>query len=85
MSKLDEERRPRITMFYGSDGHLITVRLFSQPEYPRIAYIYCVENNLPSGDKVFKSGELMSVSFRVSREKEFYFNADGKCTGIVRF
>jgi hypothetical protein len=72
-------------MFYGSDGHLITVRLFLQPEYPRIAYIYCVENNLPSGDKVFKSGELMSVSFRVSREKEFYFNVDGKCKGIVRF
>jgi hypothetical protein len=27
----------------------------------------------------------MSVSFRVSREKEFYFNVDGKCKGIVRF
>lgn len=85
VSKLDEKRRPGITMFYGNDGHLMILRIFSQPEYPRIAYMYCVENNLRYGGKEFESGELMSVSIRVSEKEDFYFQPDGKFSGHNTF
>lgn len=86
VSKIDQRYRPLVTMFYGNDGHLISVRLFSQPEYPRIAYIYCVdEEDCRYDNKEYRSGDLMSISCRVSDNEEFYFLPDGKCTGRVRF
>ena len=85
VSKLDEKGRPTITMFYGNDGHLVTIRLFSSLDYPRVSYIYCVEDNLRNGDKIFRSGELMSVSFRPSEHEEYYFLPDKRFSGRVKF
>ena len=85
VSKLDKRRRPLITMFYRDDGRLMYIRLFSGMEYPRVAYIYCVEDNCRDGDKIYQPGELRSISLRVSEREEFYFLPDGKFTGRFEF
>lgn len=76
---------PAITMFYANDGRLMSVRLFSRPEFPRSAYTYCVADNLDNGGKIYRSGELMSVSFHVAGNEMFYFSTDGKLTDHVKF
>ena len=85
VSKLDERNRPRITMFYKKDGRLLSVRLFSKPDYPRVAYIYCAEDGYVEDGKEYKAGELMSVSFHISGREAFYFRPNGRCTGHVKF
>jgi len=85
VSTLDKKGHPIITMFYRKDGSLLSVRLFSRPEYPRVAYIYSVEAAYQEMGKEFKPGELLSVSFHISGREAFYFNPDGQCTGHVKF
>lgn len=77
VSKIDAKGHALITYFYGADGRLITVRLFSAPDYPRSAYIYCIESECADAEKKYKAGELLSVSFHVSDREVFYFGPDG--------
>ena len=58
-------------MFYGSDGHLLSVRTVSGFDYPRIKYIYCVTSTCENNDKEAESGGLMSVSIDVSDNEVF--------------
>ncbi len=85
VSELSEKGRPITTMFYGGDGHLVTIRLFSSLDYPRVSYIYCVGDNVRDGNKIFRSGELMSVSFRPSENEEYYFLPNKHFSGRVKF
>lgn len=77
VSHLDQNRQARFTHFYGKEGHLISVRLFSGPGFPRSAYIYCAEQECRDADPHYVRGELMSVSFHVSPSEVFYFNPEG--------
>lgn len=81
VSGLDQKGRQLSTMFYGSDGRLLAVRIFSQVDYPKTAFIYCVDNCDEGEGKTHKSGELMSVSFHPSEAEVFYFLPNGQCTG----
>ena len=86
VSELDRKRTPRVTFFYGDDGHLVSLRLFSKNRYPRVAYIYCVnERDCQDGDLKYKTGEIMSVSLHLSAREAFYFRPDGTCTGHVKY
>ena len=76
---------PTITMFYAADGRLMSVRIFSRAGYPRSAYAYCVADTLENNGKVYKPGELMSVSFHVAGNEMFYFDTEGKLTDHVKF
>lgn len=85
VSRLNKKGKPTITMFYAGDGRLMSMRLFSDLDYPRTAYIYCIEDHLTSGKRVYRSGELMSVSFRPSKHEEFYFTPEQEFSGRVTF
>lgn len=85
VSKMGSGGAPSITMFYGTDGRLISVRLFSRQEYPRTAYAYCVADGLDNGGRIYRSGELMGVAFHVAGNEMFYFDTEGKLTDHVRF
>ncbi|MBU1121357.1 MAG: hypothetical protein ABIH71_03390 [Candidatus Omnitrophota bacterium] len=75
----------RITMFYKENGKLDSIRLFSNPGYPTVASIYCVEDSCQNGDEKYKSGELMSIALHPSNSETFYFRPDGQFNGHVKF
>lgn len=74
----------RNTMFYKNDGQLMSIRLFSRREYPRVAYIYCAEQVCDDGDEKYQQGELMSVAFHISGREVFYFHPDGQLGAHLR-
>jgi len=85
VSELNAKGYPRITMFYGTDGHLMSIREFSRSELPRTAYIYCInEKDCKFGNKEYKAGELISVSLHLSGREAFYFTPDGKLSGHLK-
>ena len=85
VSEVNDKGYPSITMFYGTDGHLVSVREFSGSKFPRTAYIYCInEEDCKYGNKEYKAGELMSVSLHLPGTEAFYFTPDGKMTGHMK-
>jgi len=78
VSKLDNKKDPQITMFYGMDGHLLVVRLFSSPDYPRASYMYCIGD---TENGKYQPGELRSVEFHVSLADTYFFGPDGSFRG----
>ncbi|MBL7073300.1 MAG: hypothetical protein ISS33_05950 [Candidatus Omnitrophica bacterium] len=85
VSKLGNKGDVQSTMFYGKDGRLLSVRLFSCPGYPRVAYFYCVDKeSCRWKDEEYEPGELMSVSLHVSGSEAFYFRHDSRFSGHVK-
>lgn len=84
VSKLDKQGRPLVTMFYGKDGHLNGVRLFSNIDYPKSAYIYCMQDECNTGKNKYGVGDLMSVSFHPSEREVFYFSPDRQLDAHIK-
>ena len=79
--KEGEGSLPAQTMFYNKNGHLISIRLSPQKDYPRVAYIYCVQNECEhrkGGGPAYQSGSLMSVSLHLENGEMFYFTDGGE-------
>jgi len=85
VSKMDDGDNVRSTMFYGKDGRLLSVRLFSRQSYPRTAYIYCVDKeSCRRKNEVYEPGDLMSVSLHISGREKFYFKQNGRFSGHIK-
>ncbi|MEI8349475.1 MAG: hypothetical protein WCI77_04935 [Candidatus Omnitrophota bacterium] len=78
VSKMDNKKNQQITMFYGMDGRLLIVRLFSSPDYPRASYMYCVGD---TENGKYQPGQLRSFEFHVSLGHTYFFGADGSFQG----
>jgi len=80
VSTLDDQDRQVETMYYEPNGRLFFVRLFSSPEYPRTAAIYCGQDECLNAGTIYRKGQLVSVTFQVSESEEFVFDP----TGLLR-
>lgn len=85
VSIVNDKGNQEKTMFYRDDGHLLSIRLFSAPDYPRIATFYCVDEQCKEGNKLYSRGQLSGVSFLVTRRESFLFNPSGECIAHVEF
>lgn len=87
VSEFNEAGLQSITMSYTDDGHLVGLRLFSHPNYPRTGYVYCAEKECPGKKEgeTFKKGELMFLSFFPSHGEVFNFSDDGILTFHERY
>ena len=85
VSELAEDKTPKITMTYGKDGHLMSIRIFSSLDFPRTAGIYCGEEECPCPHNALcAKGELLLVHFFPSKDEAFYFNNEGHLDFHVR-
>lgn len=78
VSKINNKRIPQITMFYGMDGKLLVVRLFSSSDYPRASYIYRVGD---TENGKYQPGQLNSFEFHISLTDSYAFGPDGSFRG----
>lgn len=81
VSLINDKGNQEKTMFYRDDGYLLSIRLFSAPDYPRTATFYCVDEQCREFNRFYYRGQLTGVSFHVSMGETFYFLASGECVG----
>ena len=84
VSPINDKGNQEKTMFYREDGHLLSIRLFSAPDYPRIATFYCVDEQCREVNKCYSRGELSGVSFHVTMGETFFFHPSGECVAHVK-